>query len=234
VRGPLAEALVTLAGTPDDLPTIDEQLTTLVLLAVNRVTGVDYASVTALRDEAYVTVAASSELALAVDKAQYADDDGPCLQSLRDQAPVTVQDIAATMAWPGFREAAARMGLHASVSIPFAAGSGRTIAALNLYARDLAAVAPLIVGVPALYDLSRVPPTEILQSVTGGAAELLAGCADALSVHATIQRAIGVLMAQTHSGAADAYAGLRIQAADAGVSLLAAASVIIEHAADHD
>jgi hypothetical protein len=46
-----------------------------------------------------------------------------------------VKNIDATMAWPGFREAAARMGLHASLSIPLFAGSGATIAALNLQPR---------------------------------------------------------------------------------------------------
>jgi hypothetical protein len=70
--GPLAELLVTLAGTPDDVPAIDVHLKTLVQLAADRVGGVDYASVTTLRDDTYCTVAASSELADAVDQAQYA------------------------------------------------------------------------------------------------------------------------------------------------------------------
>ena len=75
VRGPLAEALVQLAGTPDDMPTIDAQLKKLAQLAPDQVACVDYASVTALRDDTYVTVAANSDLALAVDQAQYADND---------------------------------------------------------------------------------------------------------------------------------------------------------------
>jgi GAF domain/ANTAR domain len=233
-QGPLTEALVALAGTPDDLPTIDEQLTTVLRLAADRVTGVDYASVTALRDDTYVTVAASSELALAVDQAQYADDAGPCLQSLLTDAPVTVGDIAATMSWPGFREAAVRMGLHASASIPLVAGSGTTIAVLNLYARDARAVVPLIAGLAEVYDPSRLLPYDVPQSVAGGAEELLLGCTEALRVHATIQRAIGVIIEQAKCGAAEAYAILRLNAADAGVSLPAAASTIIQQVAEPD
>jgi hypothetical protein len=233
MRGPLAEALVALAGTPDDLPSVDEQLTRLARLAVDRISGVDYASVTACRGDAFVTVAASSELALAVDKAQYADDDGPCLQSLRAETPVPVADIAATMSWPGFREAALGMGLHASASIPLAAASGRTIAVLNLYARDAAAAAPLIGGLTLLYDPSRVLPYEVPHSAAGGAEELLAGCAEALNVHASIQRAIGVIIQQAQCSSADAYATLRLKAADAAVSLPAAASTIIKQVTDH-
>jgi hypothetical protein len=65
-----------------------------VQLAADRVPGVDYASVTAIRDGAYVTVAASSDLAPAVDQAQYSDNDGPCLRSLQAQTVVPVPDIA--------------------------------------------------------------------------------------------------------------------------------------------
>jgi hypothetical protein len=56
--------------------------------------------------------------------------------ALRYGAPVGVDDIDTTMAWPGFRQAAARMGLHASLSVPPFAGSGATIAVLNLYGHD--------------------------------------------------------------------------------------------------
>ncbi|GAA2914547.1 hypothetical protein Acy02nite_17230 [Actinoplanes cyaneus] len=234
MQGPLAAALETLAGTPDDQPTIDEQLNTVAQLAADRVIGIDYASITAFRNDAYVTMAASSELALAVDEAQYADDDGPCMQSLRDAAPVTVKDIAATMSWPGFRKAAENMGLHASVSIPLTAGSGKTIAVLNLYARDADSVAPLIAGLAIIYDPARTRPYEVPASVAAGADELLAGCAAALSVHATIQRAVGIIMARTRCEAADAYATLRIEAADAGVALPSAAAGIIQQAGNRD
>jgi len=115
-RGVLADALVTLAQTPDDKPDIDTRLARLAQLAADRVAGVDYASVTALRGEEYITVAASSDLAHAVDQAQYADQAGPCLQSLDTEAPVTVPEIASTMTWLGFHQAAAELGLHSSVT----------------------------------------------------------------------------------------------------------------------
>jgi hypothetical protein len=231
VRGPLAEALVQLAGTPDDMPTIDAQLRKLVQLLADRVTGVDYASVTALRDDTYVTVATSSDLALAVDQAQYADNDGPCLQSLQNQTVVPVPDIAATMTWPGFRKAAVKMGLHASVSIPLTTGSGATVAALNLYGRDPGAMALLIAGLAVVCDPSRPLPPDTLPYGDDGREELLAGVAEALNVHASIQRAMGVIMAEMHGSAADAYVKLRLKAADAGLSLPAAATMITQQVA---
>jgi GAF domain len=228
-RGPLAEAVVALAGTPDDLPGIDVRLKEIVQLAADRVAAADYASVTALRDSAYSTVAASSELAEAVDEAQYAEQAGPCVQSLAADTPVTVPDVTTTMTWPGFREAAADMGLHASVSIPLFAGSGAAIAVLNLYGRHAAAMAPLIVGVWAVYDPDRPLPADHddLQPLDAGGTELLAGFAEALAVRATIQLALGVIMGRDHTNAEDAYLTLRLQAAVTGVPLLTAAATTI-------
>jgi len=91
-RGPLARSIVTLAGTPDDASDIDTHLATIARLAASTLPPVSYASVTAVRDSAYITVAASSELAVAVDQAQYAEGSGPCLDALHDGAPVGVDD----------------------------------------------------------------------------------------------------------------------------------------------
>jgi len=230
MRGPLAEAIIALAGTPDDVPSVDVQLRALVQLAADRVAAADYASVTALRDDAYTTVAASSELAVAVDRAQYADQAGPCLHALDADIPVTVPDLTTTtMAWPKFREAAVDMGLRASVSIPLFAGSGNRIAVLNLYGRDPALVAPLIVGVWAVYEPNRPSPVDLhdLQPLDPGGVELLSGFAEALTVRGTIQLALGMIMGRTDRGAEDAYLALRLHAADTGVSLLTAANRVI-------
>ncbi len=101
----------------------------------------------------------------AVDEAQYADDSGPCLDALHGGDPVAV-DICATMSWPGFREAAERMGLKASLSIPLFAGSGTTIAALNLYSHDLPAMLALDAWVITIYhtDARCRPPRSGLHS----------------------------------------------------------------------
>src|SRR3954452_20519851 len=91
--GALARSLITLAGMPDDASTVDEQLVLIAKLAADRVAAVDYASVTAVREDAYTTVAASSELAVAVDEVQYAEQAGPCLEPLHTGTPAPVPDI---------------------------------------------------------------------------------------------------------------------------------------------
>ncbi|MEU4621917.1 hypothetical protein AB0G04_18330 [Actinoplanes sp. NPDC023801] len=122
-----AGTLVALAATADDASIVDVHLTHIARLAPDTLAAVDYASITAWRGQGYTTVAASSELASAVDQAQYTDEAGPCLHSLRTAAPVGVPDIAATMSWPGFYRAAHGLGLHTSLSIPlFAVAAHRS------------------------------------------------------------------------------------------------------------
>ena len=218
--GPLATRIVALADTPDDASDIDTRLAAIAQAAADTLTPVSYASITAVRDGDNTTVAATSELATAVDKAQYADDNGPCLAALHDGTPVGVDDIPATMTWPGFREAAVRMGLHASLSIPLFAASGAPIAALNLYSHDPLAMAPLNAGVWTVYNTDSAPhprPDQLL--VDTGGEDLVAGLIQAFEVRAMIQRGIGVVMADEHCSAEDAYLTLRLRAAQAGTSL---------------
>jgi hypothetical protein len=225
VRGPLAEALVTLAGTPDDMSTVDDQLRRIVQLAADRISTVAYASVTVQRDGANVTVAMSSEVALAVDAAQYDDDDGPCLESLRRELVVAVSQIDRTISWPGFRHAAAGLGLHTSVSLPIFAGSGKTIAALNLYGRDTVAMAPLVARLLAVYDPEESPADE--RPLDDGGDELVAGLSEAMTVRAAIQLAIGAVVARTATTPDNAYLRLRLHAATTGVPLPDAAEALI-------
>ena len=123
-RGGLEDTLVTLAGTPDDHPGVEDQLITIAQLSAARVAGVSYASVTARREGAYTTVAATNDLATAVDEAQYAEQAGPCIEAVATAKPLAVPDIAVTMRWPGFRDTAYQLGLHTSLSIPLFAGRG--------------------------------------------------------------------------------------------------------------
>lgn len=182
-RSPLAESIGSLAQTPDDACTIDTQLLTIAQLTADRVAVVSYASVTALRAGGCTTVAASSEIARAVDEAQYADQAGPCIDAVNDGVPVAVPDIATVMVWPRFREAAVTMGLRASLSLPLFSGSGAPVAALNLYSRDEAAMAALTCGVYAVFD-TPPPPTAGPEPwvLDAGGMELVAGFAQALAV----------------------------------------------------
>jgi hypothetical protein len=227
VDASLARSLVALAGMPDDASDMEARLVMIARLAVEELPPVSYASVTAVRQGAYTTVAASSQVAVAVDQAQYDEQSGPCLEALNDGVPVTMDNNARTMAWPGFREAAARMGLQASLSIPLFAGGGAPVAALNLYGHDPAAMAVLTAQVASLYLTD--PADEVdSRALDGGGQGLIAGLIGAFAVRALIQRAIGITMARRQCSAHEAYLNLRVRAAETGAHLSDVAVVLLQ------
>ena len=231
VRGPLAESLVTLAGMPDDTSNLDDHLVTIARLAADMVTPVSYASVTVMRENAYTTVAATSELAVAVDKAQYADQSGPCLESLDEGMPVAVPDIAATMKWPGFRDTAFQLGLRASVSVPLFAGSGRPVAVLNLYGHDAGLMARLAGRVLAAFDTDVADATRSEgpedPDWDAGSQDLIAGLNEAFAVRTCIQQCIGIIIQRERCTPDSAYLILRGRAAETGESLLGLAQALV-------
>jgi hypothetical protein len=218
--------LVTLAGTPDDAPAVAPLLVTIAGLAADRVDAISYASVTQSHEGAYTTVAASSALAVAVDEAQYADKAGPCLDALATGGVVGVPAIAATMAWPGFRTAATRIGMRASLSVPLFAGRGTPVAALNLYGRRPEPLSRLTAAVWAVFD----PRTDAGQEGTGlddGGVELVTGLQDAFVVRGLIQQAMGIIMATTRCEPEAAYDDLCTRASTTSTAMTDVAHRII-------
>jgi len=219
---PLHDRLVALAGTPDDDSRIAADLIVVAQLAASRIDAVTYASVTSRYEGAYATVAASDDVAVAVDEAQYADDAGPCLEALDAGYPAAVPDVAATMTWPRFRQAAAGFGLHSSLSIPLFAGSGEPVAALNLYSRDPSSMHALVTGVWSAYEQGAGSPPPVTGLDAGGR-ELVTGLAAAMGARDVLQQAFGVLIVTGDHSPHTAYVDLRLRAARAGITLMEAA-----------
>ncbi|WP_122978372.1 hypothetical protein [Actinoplanes teichomyceticus] len=214
----MAEALVTLAETPDDVPGIAPHLRGIAQLTVDRIAAVDYAAVTTAPDGS-CAVAASGELVTAVEDASGAGDPVPPPRAAGSG------DAPPTMTWPGFPQDAAGMGLR-SVSMPLYAGSGARIATLQLYGRDAAEMSVLSAAIQAAEnpDLPWPPEGDDRQPLDAGVEELAVGYAEALSVRATIQLALTLL---ERSGGPGAYPRLRLRAAEDGVLLLTAATTIV-------
>ncbi|MFI7599087.1 STAS domain-containing protein [Actinoplanes sp. NPDC049681] len=228
--GPLADDLVSLAEVPDDADAVvDAFLIRIAAAAAEMIDGVDYASITAWRGDGYTTVAASSDLARAVDDAQHAEAAGPCVQAEQTAAPVGVPDIpASTMSWPRFREQAAELGLQASVSVPLFAGRGTAVAVLNLYGRRASALTALSAAVRDVFVTERIPADSFGAHGNAGTLQLLNGLGLALQLRVAIQRAVGMLMADAGCDAAQAHRMLRARAVAAGESLSTAALQVID------
>jgi GAF domain-containing protein len=129
----LAEELSALARTLQDETDVDATLRAIVTAAVGTVPGADYASISAVRARREVrTLAATGDLARAVDQAQYDTGEGPCLESLYEQRTVRLPDLTAETRWPKFAARAADIGLGGMLAIQLYV-IGEDLGALNLH-----------------------------------------------------------------------------------------------------
>ncbi|MDR6324547.1 ANTAR domain-containing protein [Actinoplanes couchii] len=224
----MADAIAVLAETPDDMPDISSSLQKVAQLAASRIGAVDYAAVSPQPEDGQYTVAVSQDPVATVtgDRFAFHNDLLPPLG--RCVAGPTGDNVAATMSWPGFREAASGMGLSI-VSMPLFTGSGAVRATLDLCGRDAAATAPLTVGICAAYDPDLPLPSghDDMAVLDAGGQELVNGFAEALSVRATIQLAVALIARNKNTDERTAYLTLRLDAADKGRTLLAAATAVV-------
>ncbi len=113
---------------------LETVLQRVVDLAQTTIGACDLASITYLTDAGPTTMVCTDPAAESIDEVQYTTDSGPCLDASRARALVSVASMSTDGAYPEFRRAAARFGVHSSLSLPLAVGAVQ-IGALNLYGR---------------------------------------------------------------------------------------------------
>ena len=91
------------------------------------------ASITIIEQGRAVTVGSTNEMAQALDDAQYAAGDGPCLTAAREGVVVRIDDIPADERWPDFRRRAVEEGVLSSLSTPLNLTGTDTSGGFNAY-----------------------------------------------------------------------------------------------------
>ncbi|MCZ2804618.1 GAF and ANTAR domain-containing protein [Modestobacter sp. VKM Ac-2983] len=113
---------------------VDRTLESITTAAVDTVPGADMASVSLVVRRRVEPQAATSEQAEQIDALQSEFDEGPCLDALREEQTVRVDDLADESRWPRFAAGASRRGAGSMLSFQLFT-EGDNLGALNLYAR---------------------------------------------------------------------------------------------------
>jgi ANTAR domain/GAF domain len=218
-----AQALQRLLLTTDTVQEFLDQLVQRAAASTGHHCGITVGPSDA-RDGAF-TVACSDELCLELDEVQYANGNGPCLESLRTAVPVFVTDLAEDTRWPGYRQRALDIGARSSISYPLLT-DGSSIGAINFYAFE--PMSPRI-------DL-QARASELAATAAGALAlairlaersDMIAHLRAALTSRSIIDQAIGVLMAQQRCGARSAFDILRKASQSRNVKLRDVAAGIV-------
>ena len=198
-----ARDLAQLAGVMLSEPDLPAALRRVTTLAVSILPHCDGASLTMRSDGVPTCAAASDDWAYGLDELQYREQEGPCLDCLREGSVMRVRDLARDSRFPTYGERAAARGAHSVLSLPLAA-DGRTVGALNLYSRR-----PDVFDGPALAmgELLAAHAALAVQAATAyySHRDLADQLREAISSRAVIEQAKGVLMAQRQCTANEAF-----------------------------
>jgi hypothetical protein len=202
------------------------QLLRLILDAAVDAIGFDGATTTVRRGDESATVAATRAELVALDAAQYAEGEGPCLEALEQDEAVTWTAGDDDLRWRAFQEAAEELGIATSLSVPLPIDETMEIAAsLNLYAahREQITAEQLDTAMQFAFQLATA-----LQAIdaTKSTAHIARRAAQAIRSRAVTEQAKGVLMAGGGISPAEAGA-LLAELADADNTTLYEAAVRI-------
>ena len=163
----------------------------------------DMVGITMLVDDAPGTGVFTDPEAPEIDQAQYRSGQGPCLDAFRTQETYLIRDTSTETRWPDFCRDAAGHGIQSTLSLPITARE-TGLGALNLYSRSedafsdddvvhmttFATHAAFVLANAQLYWDSR---------------QLNENLNQAMASRATIEHAVGIIMAGGGKSPEDAF-----------------------------
>ena len=224
----VADLVANLSWTVLDEHDLLEYLQRCASLTVRLVSGADHASITVTtpgRDESFTTVW-TDEVTVAVDTAQYAAGQGPCLEAVRTGQVVRVDVATSASRWPEFTTDAEAIGVRSFLAAPIGVGE-HCAGALNLFSTQQTSFADddLLMMIVDYAERTITDYTRLRESW-----DLVEQLRQAMATRAPIEQAKGILMAVHRITAEQAFELLRKQSQDTNTKLNALA---VEFVASH-
>ena len=189
--------------------TLDEVLTDVTRIAAQGIPGAEATSITLLRDDKAFTAAYHGDMALAADELQYEHGYGPCMDAGRGGVLLRVDDMRTEVRWPEYvAHVQTTTPVRSSLSIPLPY-QGSSIGALNNYSTKPGAFAS-VESLRAASDIAEVVAVAVANA--DAHAQMFDEARNmriAMESRSTIEQAKGVLMAQRHVDADQAFEILR-------------------------
>lgn len=227
----LAASLIELSALLLSTEDVEEALRHLARMAVQVIPDGPSCGITVVRDGHPATVVYTGPLPRTVDEAQYARDDGPCLQAIRTRSPVTSQDLAVEHRWGDYPAVALAAGARGIYAHPLVV-DGRAVGALNLYALEPDLFPERVRQVATHFaDHAGVLLAAVFRHASQ--VELTGQLQTALSSRAVIDQAIGIIMAERRCGQDEAFDILRKASNDRNVKLRDVAQRLVASMREH-
>jgi hypothetical protein len=195
-----------------------EALERLAAFAAGAVPGTVRCSITLIGEGGPLTCTAHGSCGETLDTLAYESSTGPGLDAARTRALITADDLTTDTRWPQLAPPAREAGLHAVVAIPLDIPRAE-VGAVCLYADRPGALTPdLLITAMAVVNQAELLLGELRRR-------------DETSTDATVDRAVGVIIAQRGCGVREAYDVLGETAQRLGLDRRAVADRLIAAAA---
>jgi ANTAR domain/GAF domain len=205
--GDLIESLTGLARTMTETDSVRDTLQSILALALRSIPGCHAASITVLDDkEQPSTIAGTDEKTYELDRRQYLLHDGPCMDAARRQQTNRWNLHEAEQRWPDFTSLAEEMGLRSYLSAGLGL-AGRRLGALNLSSHDPDGFSQLDEDLISLFTVPAAAAIVVVGRYRE-ARDLAAQLEQAMQSRSVIDRAIGIIMAESRCDADQAFAVL--------------------------
>jgi GAF domain-containing protein len=179
-----------------------------------------------------VTVAFTGQLAADVDESQYQAGYGPCLDALRLQQTVVVDDLETEGRWPAYVPRALEAGVRSSVSVPLPV-DGDHVGGFNVYGLSPHAFGPEAITAAeelATYAGVILNNANLYFSAAGRADQM----AEAMRSRAIIEQAKGILMGSRRCSADEAFSILVKLSQETGRKLNLVAQGVVDYATNDE
>ena len=217
----LIKALHRRVYDPDTLLDLMERV---ARAAVDTLTGVHWAGVTAQLDGRPFMTGVTDDCTQPIDHQQYQDNGGPGITATRTDNRVTMTLTEVAARWPSLAETAALAGVRSFLAVPLHAHQ-HCVGALNMYSADSAPPEGdrILLAVLTAYLDRGLTDYSDRRSGPSGEVDLRTALADA----AVVEQAVGVMMAVYGFNPEYARCQLIDHAADAGRNLIDHAAHIL-------
>ena len=195
----------------------------ICVAATLTVPGCDHASVLMRRNNDYVTVAATDQIARQVDALERITGDGPCLDAIEDEVPQVEPDLTTSTSWP-------RLAPRVAAETPVRGAMGfrilvdqRKVAALNLFSDSpnrfdaVSAERAVVLAAFASVALNAAASGENVDNLRQG-----------LQSNREIGRAIGMLMLINDISEEEAFDRLRRLSQEMNIKVAQVARAVVE------
>ncbi|HEX7135558.1 MAG TPA: GAF and ANTAR domain-containing protein [Iamia sp.] len=214
--------------------TLSTKLEAVAELVQRAVPRCDSASFSLIVEEAMVTGASTSQLAIEADLVQYRVDEGPCVSSAREQSSIRIDALQHDERFEHFAPGAVEMGIESVLSIPLGSDE-HAVGSLNLYSRERDAFTdddPDRVSELVAYAVHLIVASLLYEASVDTMARLV----EVVHQAEQVEIAVGVLMFSEGLTPAEAWDVLRVRAAEHGESIVECALRLIdehERSIDH-